>query len=96
MAPRHNQLSGGAVAIMGRSFDSLSRANLRMHLAMATAFAHRHNVQLRYVALPSDMDADPLDFAAARMAGLFDLGVGSYAELMRTGDEAPLAGGGGH
>ncbi|WP_392889468.1 patatin-like phospholipase family protein [Pseudomonas migulae] len=96
MAPRHNQLSGGAVAIMGRSFDSLSRANLRMHLAMATAFAHRHNVQLRYVALPSDMDADPLDFAAARMAGLFDLGVASYAELTRAGDEAPLAGGGGH
>lgn len=94
MAPRNSQLNGGAVAIMSRSFDSLSRANLRMHLAMATAFAHRHNVQLHFAALPSDMDADPLDFGAERMAGLFDLGVASYTELTKTSGVAPLAGSG--
>lgn len=92
MAPRSNRLDGGAVAIMSRSFDSLSRANLRMHLAMATAFAHRHNVQLRYAALPSDIDADPLDFGAARMAVLFDLGVGRYTELTQGDDIVPMAG----
>lgn len=91
MAPRNNQLSGGAVAIMGRSFDSLSRANLRMHVAMATAFAHRHHVQLRYAALPSDLDTDPLDFDAARMAGLFDLGVARYTDLTQGLSDAPLA-----
>jgi hypothetical protein len=91
MAPRNNQLSGGAVAIMGRSFDSLSRANLRMHVAMATAFARRHHVQLRYAALPSDLDTDPLDFEAARMAGLFDLGVARYTDLTQGLSDAPLA-----
>lgn len=92
MVPRSSQLNGGAVAIMSRSFDSLSRANLRMHLAMATVFAHRHKVQLRYAALPSDMDADPLDFDAARMAMLFDLGVARYVELTQDDDIAPLVG----
>jgi hypothetical protein len=81
MAPRNHPLMGGAVAIMGRSFDSLSRANLRMHLAMATAFAQRHHVTLRYAALPSDMDADPLDFSAERMRQLFDLGMTDYGVL---------------
>jgi hypothetical protein len=92
MAPHGSRLNGGAVAIMSRSFDSLSRANLRMHLAMAKAFAHRHTVQLRYSALPSDMDADPLDFGAARMADLFDLGVARYIELTEGSDVAPLPG----
>jgi len=84
MNPHNSQLSGGAVAIMGRSFDSLSRANLRMHMAMATAFAHRHHVLISYAALPSDMlDADPLNFEAARMTRLFDLGLERYSELSR-------------
>lgn len=81
MSPHNSQLNGGAVAIMGRSFDSLSRANLRMHLAMATAFAKRHHVQISYAALPSDMEADPLDFEAKRMAMLFDLGAQRYTSL---------------
>ncbi|MDR9750232.1 patatin-like phospholipase family protein [Pseudomonas sp. SZMC_28357] len=84
MNPHNSQLNGGAVAIMGRSFDSLSRANLRMHMAMATAFAYRHHVLISYAALPSDMlDADPLNFEATRMARLFDLGTERYTDLSR-------------
>lgn len=54
--------------------------------------AHRHKVQLRYAALPSEMDADPLDFGAAHLAVLFDLGVARYIELTQGNDIVPLAG----
>lgn len=81
-AEAHAQpLKGGALAIMGRSFESMSRANTRIHLAVAAAFAKRHGVLLNYTELPANIESNPLDFRAERMAALFEIGNATAKKL---------------
>jgi hypothetical protein len=68
-------LIGGTMAIVGRSFDSMSRANLRAHLIISTAFAQRHGATFGYAVIPAKVNADPLNFDPAHMEALFQLGL---------------------
>ncbi len=63
------------MAIVGRSFDSMSRANLRAHLIISTAFAQRHGATFGYAVIPAKVNADPLNFDPVHMEELFQLGL---------------------
>lgn len=67
---------GGAVSIVGRSWDTMSKALMRTHLAASSAFARRNGGQLFYSAIPdtAEVDASGLDFAANNRNALFKLG----------------------
>ncbi|EJL34556.1 putative esterase of the alpha-beta hydrolase superfamily [Caulobacter sp. AP07] len=67
---------GGAVSIVGRSWDTMSKALMRTHLAASSAFARRNGGQLFYSAIPdtADVDASGLDFASNNRNALFKLG----------------------
>lgn len=67
---------GGALSIVGRSWDAMSKALMRTHLAASSAFARRNGGQLFYSAIPdtADVDASGLDFAANNRNALFKLG----------------------
>ena len=57
-----------------RSFDTLSKSDLRAHLIAAVAFASRNDARLRYAAIPTELGADSLAFEAAAMRRLFETG----------------------
>jgi hypothetical protein len=67
---------GGALSIVGRSWDAMSKALMRTHLAASYGFAKRNGGQLFYSAIPdsADVDASGLDFTAANREALFKLG----------------------
>ena len=67
---------GGAMSIVGRSWDTMSKALMRTHLAASSAFARRNGGQLFYSAIPdtAEVDASGLDFAADNRNALFKLG----------------------
>jgi hypothetical protein len=67
---------GGAISIVGRSWDTMSKALMRTHLAASSAFARRNGGELYYSAIPdtADVDTSGLDFAAVNRSALFHLG----------------------
>ena len=67
---------GGAVSIVGRSWDAMSKALMRTHLAASSSFAKRNGGQLFYSAIPdsADVDTSGLDFNAVNRNALFNLG----------------------
>jgi hypothetical protein len=67
---------GGALSIVGRSWDAMSKALMRTHLAASASFAKRNGGQLFYSAIPdtADVDTSGLDFAADNRSSLFQLG----------------------
>ena len=67
---------GGAVSIVGRSWDAMSKALMRTHLAASSSFARRNGGQLFYSAIPetADVDTSGLDFNAVNRNALFNLG----------------------
>jgi hypothetical protein len=67
---------GKAGAIVGRSWDAMSKALMRTHLAASSAFARRNGGQLFYAAIPdsADLDTSGLDFANDNRAALFRMG----------------------
>ncbi len=67
---------GGALAIIGRSWGTMSKALLRTHLTASAAFARRNGGGLLFTAIPDDADVDTsgLDFKAANREALFKLG----------------------
>jgi len=67
---------GGALSIVGRSWDAMSKALMRTHLAASYGFARRNGGQLFYSAIPDSADADTsgLDFDAKNRETLFRLG----------------------
>ncbi|KQY35792.1 patatin [Caulobacter sp. Root487D2Y] len=67
---------GNAGAIVGRSWDAMSKALMRTHLAASSAFARRNGGQLFYAAIPdsADLDTSGLDFANDNRAALFRMG----------------------
>ena len=68
---------GKTGAIIGRSWDAMSKALMRTHLAASSAFARRNGGQLFYAAIPdsTDLDTSGLDFADDNRTALFRMGV---------------------
>ncbi|MFT4252253.1 MAG: patatin-like phospholipase family protein [Caulobacter sp.] len=68
--------SGTAAAIVGRSWQTMSKALIRTHLAASAGFAQRNGGQLFYSAIPDAAEADTsgLDFAAENRKTLFRMG----------------------
>lgn len=65
--------------ILGRSYDSMSKANLRTQLAVTAEFAQRSGMPLLIAAIPQGIEASSLDFDPESMRGLFDAGRRSAA-----------------
>ncbi len=60
--------------ILGRAYDSMSKAALRRQLDATAEFAERSGMPLFVAAIPEDVDASSLDFDPESMQALFDLG----------------------
>lgn len=65
---------GATLPILMRSFDTLSKSDLRAHLMAAVAFASSNGARLRYAAIPTELGADSLAFDAPSMRRLFEAG----------------------
>ena len=67
---------GRAGAIVSRSWDAMSKALTRTHLAASSGFARRNGGQLFYAAIPdsADLDTSGLDFANDNRSALFHMG----------------------
>lgn len=67
---------GGALSIVGRSWQTMSKALIRTHLAASAGFAQRNGGQLFYSAIPDAAEADTsgLDFAAGNRKALYRMG----------------------
>lgn len=70
---------GGALAIIGRAWTTMSKAQMRTQLTASAAFARRNGGSLLFAAIPDQTDADTsgLDFKAANRKALFRLGYDS-------------------
>ncbi|MDP2212403.1 patatin-like phospholipase family protein [Phenylobacterium sp.] len=78
--PRRTITKGATLPILMRSFDTLSKSDLRAHLIAAVAFASRNEARLRYAAIPTALGADSLAFDRASMQRLFDAGLATGAD----------------
>ena len=65
---------GTLPAILARSYDTMSKANLRTSLAVNLAFAERNGLGLHVAAIPEGIEASSLDFDPASMSALFERG----------------------
>lgn len=72
--PRRSLTKGATLPILMRSFDTLSKSDLRAHLIAAVAFANRNEARLRYAAIPTALGADSLAFDLDSMRRLFEAG----------------------
>lgn len=64
---------GNITGIMTRTYDSLSKASLRTHLAVTSSFTHRNGLELKFSAIPDNVHTSALDFDQASMTALFNL-----------------------
>jgi hypothetical protein len=65
---------GTLPAILARSYDTMSKANLRTSLAVNLAFAERNGLKLYVAAIPEEIEASSLDFDPESMAEMFERG----------------------
>ncbi|WP_395943686.1 patatin-like phospholipase family protein [Brevundimonas sp.] len=65
---------GKLTGILLRSYDSMSKASLRTHLATTAAFARRNGMAMSLSAIPDNVEASSLKFDSETMNALFDLG----------------------
>ncbi|MDK2746118.1 MAG: patatin-like phospholipase family protein [Brevundimonas sp.] len=65
---------GRLTAILMRSYDSMSKASLRTHLATTAAFAQRNGMTMSLAAIPDNVEASSLKFDQPTMTALFNLG----------------------
>jgi hypothetical protein len=65
---------GAAAPVLMRSIDTLGRAQARIELIAASAFAERSGAPIFVAAVPTHQPANPVDFSGANMGALFDLG----------------------
>jgi hypothetical protein len=65
---------GRLSGILSRTYDSMSKASLRIHLAVTAAFARRNSLEMSVSAIPDNVEASSLKFDSETMAALFDLG----------------------
>jgi predicted acylesterase/phospholipase RssA len=71
---RRKITKGATLPILMRSFDTMSKADLRAHLLASVAFAERNGATLRYAAMPTELGADSLAFDTQSMVRLFEAG----------------------
>jgi hypothetical protein len=74
ITPEYSVTRGNLSAILGRSYDSMTKASVRTSLAANAAFAERNGLQLSIAAIPAGVDASSLNFDEQAMAALFHLG----------------------
>lgn len=65
---------GRLTAILMRSYDSMSKASLRTHLATTAAFAQRNGMTMSLSAIPDNIEASSLKFDQPTMTAMFNLG----------------------
>lgn len=72
---RTNQVVRGSLpAILTRTYESMSKATTRTHLAANAAFAARNGIQFRVASIPAEADASALKFDHESMMRTFELG----------------------
>lgn len=64
---------GRLTGILGRTYDSMSKASLRTHLAVTAGFARRNGLELSFTAIPDNVQASALAFDQESMTALFEL-----------------------
>lgn len=80
LEPSYGVTRGATLPILMRSFDTMSKADLRAHLAASQAFAQRNGASLRYAAIPPALGADSLAFDRESMERLLEAGRAAGAE----------------
>lgn len=65
---------GRLSGILSRTYDSMSKASLRTHLAITTAFAQRNGLDMSLSAIPDNVQASSLKFDQETMTAMFELG----------------------
>lgn len=65
---------GSLPAILTRTYESMSKATTRTHLAANAAFAARNGVAFHVASIPPDSDASSLNFDHESMVRVFELG----------------------
>jgi hypothetical protein len=65
---------GSLPAILTRTYESMSKATTRTHLAANAAFANRNGVTFRVASIPPDTEASAVNFDHDSMVRVFELG----------------------
>lgn len=72
---RNNGVTPGRIdGILARTYDSMSKASLRLSLAATAAFAARNGMTVEMSAIPDNVTVSSLKFDTATMQALFELG----------------------
>lgn len=66
--------AGRLTGIMGRTYDTMSKASLRTHLAVSAGFARRNGLEMSFTAIPDNIHASALAFDQQSMTALFEVG----------------------
>lgn len=66
--------AGRLTGIMGRTYDTMSKASLRTHLAVSAGFARRNGLEMSFTAIPDNIQASALAFDQESMTALFEVG----------------------
>jgi hypothetical protein len=72
--PSFAVVRGRAPTILGRTFDTMMKTNLRAHIAANRAFAERNNMDFEIAEVPRDAESGSLNFQPESMRRLFKLG----------------------
>ncbi|ATQ41569.1 patatin-like phospholipase family protein [Caulobacter mirabilis] len=65
---------GNLLGILARSYDAMSKASTRLHLAATAAFAQRNGLTMEVSEIPDEAEAQGLNFKADNMLKLFQMG----------------------
>jgi len=72
---RNNGVTPGRIdGILARTYDSMSKASLRLSLAATAAFAARNGMTVEMSAIPDNVTVSSLKFDTPTMQALFELG----------------------
>ena len=72
--PSFAVVRGRAPTILGRTFDTMMKTNLRAHIVANRAFAERNNMDFEVAEVPRDAESGSLNFQPDSMRKLFALG----------------------
>lgn len=96
---RNNGVTPGRIdGILARTYDSMSKASLRLSLAATAAFAARNGMTVEMSAIPDNVTVSSLKFDTATMQALFELGQTrsvsgeAWAAVTPSGRPGPLVG----
>lgn len=94
---RNNGVTPGRIdGILARTYDSMSKASLRLSLAATAAFGARNGMRVEMSAIPDNVTVSSLKFDTATMQALFELGRArsaageAWASVSPSGRPGPL------